>query len=189
MKNTDKEKYTFNLILTTSYHAPYSVDLEAKGFPYKSTDDFPAEAKKYFDGSMNIKELGHLWYGDKAIGDFVKTAEKNTAIVFFVLLAIISGRKFINSKPNLYEKSSVAFIMYGKNIPIQKNDNPGSHIDIMPTLFELIAPKDFEYYSFGKSMFDDKDFGLGYQKMISKSELLPTDKKPETFIMDPEEEF
>lgn len=185
MKNTDKEKYTFNLILTTSYHAPYSVDLEAKGFPYKSTDDFPAGAKKYFDGSMNIKELGHLWYGDKAIGDFVKISEKKYSNSIFCFTGDHFGRKFINSKPTLYEKSSVAFIMYGKNIPIQKNDNPGSHIDIMPTLFELIAPKDFEYYSFGKSMFDDKDFGLGYQKMISKKELnyFPTDKKPETFIM------
>ncbi|MFN8325814.1 MAG: hypothetical protein U0T80_08690 [Flavobacteriaceae bacterium] len=50
MKNTDNEKYTFNLILTTSYHAPYSVDLEAKGFPYKSIDDFPSEAKSILMG-------------------------------------------------------------------------------------------------------------------------------------------
>ncbi|MFN8325813.1 MAG: hypothetical protein U0T80_08685 [Flavobacteriaceae bacterium] len=40
---------------------------------------------------MNLKELGHLWYGDKAIGDFVKIAEKNITTVFFVLQVTILG--------------------------------------------------------------------------------------------------
>ena len=57
------------------------------------------------------------------------------------------GRKFINHKPNLYEKSSVPFIMYGKNIPKEISEVPGSHIDIMPTLIEMVAPKDFKYFT------------------------------------------
>lgn len=171
-KNTDKNKYSFNIILTTSYHAPYTVDLEAKNFPYQSTDEFPASMKKYYDGSMNLKELGHLWYGDKALGDFVKKAEKEFTQNLFCLTGDHYGRKFINSKPNLYEKSSVAFILYGKNIPKSINTTPGSHIDIMPTLIEMIAPKGFQYYSFGTSMFDkNKTEGIGYQKMITQNNL------------------
>lgn len=172
MKHTDKNKYSLNIILTTSYHAPYTVDLEAKGFPYKSTDEFPASMKKYYDGAMNIKELGHLWYGDKAIGDFVKKAEKEYTNSIFNFTGDHFGRKFINSKPNLYEKSSVAYIMYGKSIPKQLNTTPGSHIDIMPTLIEMIAPKGFEYYSFGESMFDKgKNEGIAFDKMIDGNEL------------------
>ena len=172
MKNTDKNKYSLNIILTTSYHAPYDVDLEAKGFPYKSTDDFPASVKKHYDGSMNLKELGHLWYGDKALGDFVRIAEKQYTESIFCFTGDHYGRKFINSKPNLYEKSSVAFIMYGKTIPKAINTTPGSHIDIMPTLIEMIAPKGFEYYSFGESLFNkNKHDGFGYHKMITDNEL------------------
>lgn len=172
MQHTDKNKYSLNIILTTSYHAPYTVDLEAKGFPYKSTDDFPAAMKKYYDGAMNIKELGHLWYGDKALGDFVKKAEKEYTESIFNFTGDHFGRKFINSKPNLYEKSSVAYIMYGKSIPKSLNLTPGSHIDIMPTLIEMIAPKGFEYFSFGESMFTkNKNEGIAFDKMIEGNDL------------------
>ncbi|UPT70157.1 MAG: sulfatase-like hydrolase/transferase [Flavobacterium sp. JAD_PAG50586_2] len=172
MKHTDKNKYSLNIILTTSYHAPYTVDLEAKGFPYKSADDFPPAMKKYYDGAMNMKELGHLWYGDKAIGDFVKKAEKEFTNSIFNFTGDHFGRKFINSKPNLYEKSSVAYIMYGKSIPKSLNLTPGSHIDIMPTLIEMIAPKGFEYYSFGESMFTkDKKECIAFDKMIQGNDL------------------
>ena len=172
MQHTDKDKYSLNIILTTSYHAPYTVDLEAKGFPYKSTDEFPAAMKKYYDGAMNLKELGHLWYGDKAIGDFVKKAEKVFPESIYNFTGDHFGRKFINSKPNLYEKSSVAYIMYGKSIPKSLNTTPGSHIDIMPTLIEMIAPKGFEYYSFGESMFTKgKNEGISNDKMIEGNDL------------------
>jgi phosphoglycerol transferase MdoB-like AlkP superfamily enzyme len=172
MKHTDKNKYSLNIILTTSYHAPYAVDLEAKGFPYKSTDDFPPAMKKYYDGAMNLKELGHLWYGDKALGDFVKKAEEEFTSSLFNFTGDHFGRKFINSNPNLYEKSSVAYIMYGKSIPKSLNLTPGSHIDIMPTLIEMIAPKGFEYYSFGESMFTkEKNEGIAFDKMIDRNDL------------------
>jgi hypothetical protein len=172
MKHTDKNKYSLNIILTTSYHAPYTVDLEAKGFPYKSADDFPPAMKKYYDGAMNMKELGHLWYGDKALGDFVEKAEKEFTSSIFNFTGDHFGRKFINSKPNLYEKSSVAYIMYGKSIPKSLNTTPGTHIDIMPTLIEMIAPKGFEYYSFGESMFTKgKNDGIAFDKMIEGSDL------------------
>ena len=172
MKHTNKNKYSLNIILTTSYHPPYTVDMETKGFPYKSTDDFPLAMKKYYDGAMNIKELGHLWYGDKALGDFVKKAEKEFTESIFNFTGDHFGRKFINSKPNLYEKSSVAYIIYGKSIPKSLNLTPGSHIDIMPTLIEMIAPKGFEYYSFGESMFTKgKSEGIAFDKMIDGKDL------------------
>lgn len=171
-KNTDTQKYSLNIILTTSYHAPYSIDVQSKGFPYQSKEDFPQSMKKYYDDAMTVNELGHLWYSDKAIGDFVKKAETNFSESLFCFTGDHFGRKFINNKPNLYEKSSVAFIMYGKSIPKSVNTTPGSHIDIMPTLIEMIAPKDFEYYSFGKSMFEKgKRNAIGYNKLIQDNEM------------------
>ncbi len=184
LKHTDTTKYSLNVILTTSYHPPYSVDIYGKGFPYDSKNDFPDEVSKYYDNGMTLDELGHLWYSDKAIGDFVASAESKFPSSIFGFTGDHYGRRFINHQPNLYEKSSVPFILYGKSVPKQVNTTPGSHIDIMPTLIEMIAPEGFEYYSFGTSLLDEnKKYGIGYKKFITSDELLyfPKDKKVETF--------
>lgn len=179
LKNTDPNEYTFNLILTSSYHSPYVIDVDAKGFPYKSKDDFPAEVKKYYNDGMNMIELGHLWYGDLAIGNFVKSAEEKYDNALFAFTGDHYGRRFLNRKPNLYERSSVPFILYGSHVEAASYNTPGSHIDITPTMIEMIAPKDFTYYSFGESMFKpDKKVGVGFEKVIDRDSLyyFPKDK-------------
>lgn len=184
LKHTDTTKYSLNVILTTSYHSPYSVDIYGKGFPYVTKDDFPDEVSEYYDNGMTLDELGHLWYSDKAIGDFVTKAENKFPESIYCFTGDHYGRRFINHQPNLYEKSSVPFILYGKSIPEQVNTTPGSHIDIMPTLVEMIAPEGFEYYSFGTSLLDeDKKYGIGYSRILTSNELLyfPKDKKVEIF--------
>ncbi|WP_309640776.1 LTA synthase family protein [Flavobacterium sp.] len=169
---TDMTKYSLNIILTSSYHAPYTVDVYKKGFPYRSEKDFPEAMKPYYDGSMTFEEMGHLWYGDYAIGKFMEQATKKYPTAIYSFTGDHFGRRFINSKPNLYERSSVGFIMYGKNIPKTVNHTAGSHIDIMPTLIEMIAPKGFEYYSFGTSMYaPQKAMSIAFNKIITNDEL------------------
>ena len=57
-------------------------------------------------------------------------------------------------------------------ISVQKLNTPGSHIDIMPTLIDLVAPEGFKYYSFGSSMLQkNKLYGIGYNKLITKESL------------------
>jgi len=168
LQKTDTTRLSLNIILTTSYHSPYRVDVNKKGFPYRTKDNFPEAIKPYYDDAMTIKELGHLWYSDKAIGDFVAKAENKYKESIFCFTGDHFGRRFINYNPNLYERSLVPFILYGNDIPKQINKTPGSHIDIMPTLIEMIAPKDFEYYSFGKSLLDNnKNYGIGFSKAIT----------------------
>lgn len=167
LKNVDPNTYSLNVILTSSYHAPFVIDLESKGFPYKSEKDLPEEAKKHFDNGMTITHLGHLWYGDMAIGKFVKEAEKKFGNGLFCFTGDHYGRRFVNHKPNLYEKSAVPFILYGNSIPKSENTTTGGHVDILPTLIEMIAPEGFEYYAFGKSMFEEnKNSYFGFNKMI-----------------------
>ena len=170
-KNTNKENYSFNIVLTTSYHPPYSVNLKDKGFPYNSISDIPDKILEHYDGSMNLKELGHLWYSDKCIGDFVKNAEKKYPNALFCFTGDHYGRRFINSKPNLKETSLVPFIIYGSSIKDSTYNTPGSHIDIFPTIVELISPKGFNYYSFGESLFNIKDIGLGESRTVTKKNI------------------
>lgn len=172
LRKTNSEKLSLNIILTTSYHPPYIIDLDAKGFPYKSIKDLPKEAQKYYGEGMTLIELGNLWYGDKAIGGFMKIGKNKYSDGLFCFTGDHFGRRFINHHPNLYEKSSVPFIMYGKAIPRSINTTAGSHVDIMPTLIEMIAPKNFTYYSFGTSLFHPgKDKAYGFNKMIFGSDL------------------
>jgi len=173
-KTVDTTKNSINVILTTSYHPPYKIDVYKKGFPYKTKADLPIEAQQYYDGSMSMKAMGHLWYSDQAIGDFMRKAENKFTDGLFCFTGDHFGRRFVNAKPNLFEHSAVPFIMYGKNI--EKgiiNKTPGSHIDIIPTLIEMVAPKGFEYYSFGQSLLNNKDKNIGFaqQKIITKTEL------------------
>lgn len=192
LSKTDTSKYSLNIILTSSYHAPYTVDVYAKGFPYKSAKDFPNSVKKHYDGGMTFEEMGHLWYGDYAIGKFIAKADRKYADAIYTFTGDHFGRRFINSKPNLYERSSVGFIMYGKNIPQAKLHTAGSHIDIMPTLIELIAPKDFQYYSFGTSLYDpSKTSSISYSKVITGKELyfLPKEASVEKIDLETMKEF
>lgn len=182
IEKVDPEEYTFNVILTSSYHGPYSVDVDARGFIYQTKDQFPEEMKKYDDGRMNLKEMGHLWYGDWAIGRFVDEAEEKYNQSLFAFTGDHFGRRFINHTPNLYESSAVPFILYGDGISGGRSQTPGSHIDIAPTLIELIAPEDFVYHSFGRSMFaEDKNYGIGFEKAIDTDSLyfMPKDAKVE----------
>lgn len=186
LRKTDPEKLSLNIILTTSYHPPYIIDLDAKGFPYKSENDLPKEARKYYDGGMTLTELGNLWYGDQAIGGFMKKAKSKYADGLFCFTGDHYGRRFINHQPDLYEKSSVPFIMYGKSITKGINTTAGSHVDIMPTLIEMIAPKDFKYYSFGTSLLTlGKNKAYGFNKMIFGNDLyyFPKEAKVEKINM------
>jgi len=173
INSIDGNRNSLNIILTTSYHPPYTIDVYEKGFMYKSKDDLPSEAQTNYDGAMSILALGHLWYSDKAIGDFVEEVEKEYPNSIFCFTGDHYGRRFINSNPNLRETSEVPFIIYGNDIEPKTYDSPGSHFDILPTLIEMVAPKGFKYFAFGNSLSNNqKDkIGIGYQKVISKSEI------------------
>ncbi len=143
---------SLNVIMTTSYHPPYELDVYGKGFALTAV---PTDLAGQFDGSITLKMLGHLWYSDRCIGEFVRTAERKFPDTLFAFTGDHFGRKFINIHPPKYEASSVPFILYGKEVlrgvaaPAQA---AGSHIDIAPTLVELSAPKGFVYYAIGRSL-------------------------------------
>jgi hypothetical protein len=57
----------------------------------------------------------------------------------------------------------------------------------MPTLIEMIAPKGFEYYSFGTSMYaPQKTMSIAFNKIITNSDLyyLPKEAQVEKIQLD-----
>jgi phosphoglycerol transferase MdoB-like AlkP superfamily enzyme len=171
LRTISDEEPSLNIILSTTYHPPYDIDVYEKGFPHR---EIPEDMKHVYDkDAVDLDVLGHLWYSDWALGQFVKEAEKKLKLPVFAITGDHSGRKFINSKPDFYESSAVPLILYGKDV-LRGIELPegvaGSHMDIPSTLVELAAPGGFEYYSMGKNLLEPRDrfLGIAASKIIGK---------------------
>jgi phosphoglycerol transferase MdoB-like AlkP superfamily enzyme len=47
LAKVDDQKNSLNIILTTSFHSPYEIDVFSKGFPYSSKEELPDKIKKF----------------------------------------------------------------------------------------------------------------------------------------------
>lgn len=153
-----EEQPTFHIILTTSNHPPYTVNLEKESFNKNIIyGGLPVRLKSDQEW---INKLGHFWYADKVLADFVQTMYKKYPESLFVITGDHGDRVNLETNPNLFERYAVPLILYGQGVTKQMLPDKvaGSHIDIAPTLFELIAPPGFIYYSVGKSLTTGKTF-------------------------------
>jgi phosphoglycerol transferase MdoB-like AlkP superfamily enzyme len=160
-KSLDEEP-SFDVIMTTSYHPPFSVDLKSKGFP---SPEIQREITRRGLSTQDTRILGHLWYADKALGDFIEKGAKRFPRAIFVVTGDHWSRRTFATRPSLFGRHAVPFVLYG---PEALRDVPrpphiaGSHLDIVPTLVELIAVKGFEYHSFGRNMLDSSQPQVGF---------------------------
>lgn len=163
---TDEEP-TFHVILTTSNHPPYTVNLQAENFDKESINNGLPDKLK---GDQEwINKLGHFWYADKVMTDFVKNMYKKYPESLFVITGDHGDRVNLEVNPSLYERYAVPLVLYGQGVTkdLMPSKAAGSHIDIAPTLFELIAPTGFSYFSVGQSLTTGKSFGTNDQLWIS----------------------
>ena len=60
----------------------------------------------------------------------------------------------------------------------------------MPTLIEMIVPKDFEYYSFGNSRLNkNKELEIGHEKLMDKSGNEESDSKDKLKIKEAKRKY
>lgn len=183
---------SFNLILTVSNHSPFSVDLVAAGFPEEEIKAaLPAKVR---DDKELIKQLGHFWYSDKMLAEFVQVVQQKYPDSLFIIVGDHADRVNIDKTPSLYERYGVPLVVCGAGV--NKNIFPagvtGSHIDILPTLIELAAPQDFCYYSVGKSLTKGNNMGVNYGFWTADGVIGRTDEpfapeaiKPNAVMPDP----
>jgi phosphoglycerol transferase MdoB-like AlkP superfamily enzyme len=119
---------------------------------------------------------------DKCIGDFGKAIEHKVKLPLVVVTADNAVRRKINKTPDLYEKTAIPFVLYGKDVLKGISLPPGaagSHIDITPTLVELAAPKGFCYHTMGKDLLDPRQrpFGIGLNFVIGPDYLVEVGEK------------
>lgn len=169
---------TFSLILTTSYHPPYDVPVKDYGAPLEKMAEvlnrlYP-EDKRHKE--MNPEVMGHAWYADKVLRDFIREASEKLPDS----LIVVTGDHFDRIHPSpardLRTRNGVPLILYGKNVrEAGFTAAAGSHVDIIPTVLELTAPEGFEYFSFGSPLLslgkkaapDENRIALGYGAVAS----------------------
>ena len=152
--DTKTDEKSFNLIMSGSYHGPFNLDLDKYGYPLKSVADYPKEIQALDDDLLDPYVLGHLWYADKMLGQFVRKMEQRYPDALFVITGDHYSRRYLHHRPDLYELTHVPLVIYGKGVNPNwvSSGQLASHMDIAPTLLNLIAPQNTTFYSMGQSL-------------------------------------
>lgn len=185
-EKVNDDEPSFNLIMTTTYHPPYDIDVYEKGYTVR---DVPDDLKGLFEDTVDLNTLGHLWYADQAILKFVRGVEDTLGQPLFAMTGDHSGRKFINSRPDFFERSAVPFILYGREVLkgiFLPEGVAGGHLDIGPTLIELAAPQGFKYASVGSNLLEPKErfLGVGRGKVVGADFMAEISSPPKIFPLE-----
>ena len=155
MKNNQNEK-TFHLILTTSNHPPFTIDVDKLGF---NRQEIEKELPNTIDHKKEtVDQLGHIWYADQMMGKFVEHTESSYPDTLFVITGDHAERFSFAKEESPQAKFAVPCIFYGNGV--EKNwfnkNIAGSHMQIIPTLAEMLAPAGFQYVSILPGFYDKK---------------------------------
>lgn len=176
LNNTDGDLPSFNVILSVSNHSPFLLNLAAEGFdPDNVQSGLPDKQK---GDNQLIRQLGHYWYADKMMSQFIAAARKKYPDSLFVVVGDHADRLNLESDPGMYKRYGIPFIIYGQGVSkdIFPGKVSGSHINVAPTLIELVAPKGFKYYSIGQSLTRGNNFGVNYGFWITSDYIGKTDQ-------------
>lgn len=149
-RHLEDEEPTVHVIMTTTNHPPYNLDLQKEGFDLESAEKLVRELIPEEDKPAALaRELGHYWYMDKVVTDFVQKAQERYPDSLFVITGDHAVRSNPGPRPSLLEYQSVPLVLYGQGInkDILPADAVGGCTGIVPTILELIAPQGFVYKS------------------------------------------
>jgi len=161
---------SLNVVMSTSNHPPYDIDLVAEGYPVHQLPD--ALTSSFAD---TLKVLGHLWYADKYLKRFVDDLHDQD--VLFAVTGDHTERLPIKFPgDSALESVAVPLVLYGSGVdklPAHRR-RAGSHIDIMPTLVDMSAPPGFAFHSYGSSLLrdDQHDVGVSLTHIVTPDDLI-----------------
>ena len=159
------EPPTVHLIMTVSNHPPYNIDVAAEGFDLARARAETAQLPNVDDPNQLALELGHYWYMDKIVTQFVHETMKKYPDSLFVITGDHAVRMNPSRTPTMYEYQSVPFVLYGQGVTpaVLAPDVVGGHTNIVPTLIELIAPVGFFYVSIAPSL-TENNMGAAFNR-------------------------
>ena len=140
--------------MTVSNHPPYTIDVASMGYDLEQAKQITRSMPDVENPDQLALEVGHIWYMDKIVTDFVRKTEAQYPDSLFIITGDHAVRTNPSNHPTMYEHDSVPFVLYGAGVTkdILPENAIGGCTNILPTLMELIAPQGFEYYSILPSM-------------------------------------
>ena len=146
----------FHFLYTTSNHGPYNMPYEKYGFDLSRVmKDAPEVAARIARDKKVSRRMASIWYADQALIRFAERMKKD----FPDSLIIITGDHSFGAlpyehdvakrrEPTIREAVLTSFAMYHRELtPDMLPSHIGGHMNILPTLLELIAPQGFSYLS------------------------------------------
>lgn len=159
-----KDEKVFSFVLTTSNHPPFNLDVDKKGF---NREDIRKKLPKSIADKKNIlDQLGHIWYSDQCMGEFVDRTKQEYPDSLFLITGDHAERFSFKTEETLQAKSGIPFIIYGKGVKAEwfNSVQAGVHMQAIPTLVEILAPKNYEYQSLLPSLtLKSKDFVFNHK--------------------------
>ena len=174
---------SLNIILTTTFHRPFDIDIRTKGFRLKK---IPDSLKSAGVNDIDLNALGHFWYADQCIKNFVGQVEDRLKLSLVAITGDHAWREFPFEQAGLFEKTAVPFILHGKEV-LEGISLPekvaGSHLDIGPTLIELAAPQGFKYNHMGKDLLDpnQRAWGISRNQIIGSNFIADLQGSPKIY--------
>lgn len=138
---------TFYFILTTSNHPPFAYDVDREGFPRA---DVAGKLPPSIPGDKaTLDQLGHIWYADQVMGKFIRETQQDDPSTLFVVTGDHAERFNFSADVSLWALSGIPCYFYGDGVPTDlfSAQTAGSHLQIAPTLAELILPAGSAYTS------------------------------------------
>ena len=151
---------TFHFIYTTSNHGPYK--MEDSLLDYDPEKVMPDVGEDLRSNKTRNKELATYRYSDKAIFNFVKSMKDAYPDSLFVvtgdhsnLFGSLNNTSLIHRDYTLRDTfCTVGLLQHPELDNTMIATQKGTHMSLMPTIIEAIAPKGFEYYSITPSLFE-----------------------------------
>ena len=155
---------SLHLLYTTSNHGPYLIPFEKYGYnPERVMPGAPASLKKK---DLRGRGLACAWYADQALCKFINEMRARYPDSLFIvtgdhaggILPLVPGVTD-REEPLLRERILTSFAIHHPQLTTEHlaGNTIGGHMNIMPTLIELIAPQGFSYYSIEKPLTERLD--------------------------------
>ena len=174
LDTVDDSVPSLNIIMTVSFHPPYNLDMQQLGI---DTSQLEKTIASKYPNSVDANTLGHWKYADREMYRFIRTMESTLDNSLFVATGDhYANNKHVLNNPPLYEKTSVPLLLYGHALQDTTIDlgQPGTHLDIAPTILELTMPAQSNYYSLGNDLLTGtRDFAVSSQAVISRDFIAP----------------
>ena len=162
----NKDTKSFAMIMTTSYHPPYDTPLKLFGIDDERVNAWLEKHPQTLQDERKKKIFAHIIYQDKMLARFVREMSQALPNSLFVITGDHYDREFPHAQIPTHIQNGVPLIIYAPNLKPKVLSNVGSHIDITPTIVELVAPNAYKYISFGEPLLSNDEKSLDKNAFI-----------------------